>query len=316
MLESLKNKLSSLIRKIPKISLKKSDTRKEKVKRAPVNANPASFSEVLSSNPILAFGLDLPFIIVSAINLRSAVALSIEMLFIHVVTMICAYFIASKVAVWQRVFVTSIVSVIMMLISRALVLTLIPDIENFVGIYLYLISVNAVTLIQANFLSSNSKLRTVVKNAFFNVLAFAVCMSLVSIIREFLGNGTIWGIPISPFGKLSGIQAPFFGFIIVGFMIAFIKLINYKITDESEIVVQDKFYLEVELDVNLDADENIEPSAKNEDNLTEKVLIETPEELDSAEISVIIENKKTDHNPEEETGIGINPIDPDDEEAN
>lgn len=185
--------------------------------------------DLLEHSPLLFLGLDLPFVVVCANSLKNAVALSIEMLIIHLVTMFAAWLIAPKLKVWQRVFVTSAVSTIMMLISRELVIMLIADIENYAGMYLYLMAVNGVTLFSATFLSEKTKLKEVAKTSLINVGFFTVIMVVVSVIREYLGSGTLWNIPVPHIVKLKGFNAPFFGFIFIGFALAIIRFSRKKL---------------------------------------------------------------------------------------
>lgn len=185
---------------------------------------------MVANNPLLIMGLDFPFVVVGATGLKNAVAFSVEMLFIHLFTMIVAYLIAPKLKIWQRVFATTIVSTVVMVFSRELVLMLIPDIENYAGMYLYLMALNGVTLFQANFLSKEAKLPKVMVSAMLNIVVFALTMTVVSVIREYLGTGTLWGIPVPSFARMEGVRAPFFGFILMGMLIALGRFINRKLT--------------------------------------------------------------------------------------
>lgn len=296
---SFPEKLKGCFKKLP--SLKKHKTRSD------LNT-PTDYSEIIVENPLLLLGIDLPFIVVSAVNLKSAVALSIEMLFIHLFTMICAWFIASRVKIWQRVFITSTVSTIMMLISRELVLKIIPDIENYAGIYLYLIAVNGFTLIQANFLSPRAKLSSVIKNSALNILAFTVSISVISVIREFFGSGTIWGIPASPFTKMEGIRAPYFGFILVGFLIALLRIISRQITGEYSF----KFLPNKSLALTTEDIKDLQPTQISEkkeiqaesEDIPQKLTEQKKEVLEKPVFSVTLSDKEKDES-DFETAISI-----------
>lgn len=171
-------------------------------------------------NPLLILGLDLPFIVVAANSVKNAVAFSIQMFMIHIVTMLVAYAVAKKLKVWQRVFVTTTIATGMMLASSYLVIRLIPNIMNSSGMYIYLMGVNGVTIFQANFLSKKASFESVVKTSFLNATIFSGAMLAVSLVREYLSNGTVYGIQLPYLVKLTGVAAPFFGFIMVGFLLA------------------------------------------------------------------------------------------------
>ncbi len=51
----------------------------------------------------------------------------------------------------------------------------------------------------------------------------------VSFLREYFGNGTLWGIKVPSFVKMEGLRFPFFGFIMVGFLLAMYRFLNKKL---------------------------------------------------------------------------------------
>jgi hypothetical protein len=51
-------------------------------------------------------------------------------------------------------------------------------------------------------------------------------MLVIALIREYLGNGTLWGVSMPiPFSQ-PGILYPFFGFTFTGFLLAFLRRVN------------------------------------------------------------------------------------------
>lgn len=186
-------------------------------------------STMLSSNPVLFILMDLPFVVVTATSLRNAAAICIAMACIHLVTMLVAWLIVSRVRLWLRALVTVVVSTCVMLLAREMVISLFPEVTTSLGMYLYLLSVNGMTLFQANFLDKKAKLGHVMGNALAGVLGFSLIMALVALFREYFGAGMIWGIPVPSALRLSGIRAPFFGFIMVGFLLAFFRYFNKRL---------------------------------------------------------------------------------------
>jgi len=182
--------------------------------------------DLFKQNPALILGVELPFVIVCANGLQNAVALSIMMFFIHLVTVVIGRMLTLELKLWQRFAINVTVSTAMMLVSREVVIYLFPTIMNFVGIYLYLMAVNGLTLIQATYREGPRKFVPIVTRTFVEIIAFAGLMLIISFVREYFGNGTLWGIPMPIPFRQPGILYPFFGFIFTGFLLAFLRRIN------------------------------------------------------------------------------------------
>lgn len=184
------------------------------------------FSALLMRNPVLVMGLDLPFIIAAATSLKNAAAMAIVMLMIHVTTMLVGIVTCRKLPFWLRMLVNACVSTAMMMAAQALVIGLFKGISNSLGMYLYLMAVNGMTVFQASGLGKRAKIYPVVTSAFLNTLGFAVVAALTGAIREYIGNGALWGISVPFPVKVTALQQPFSGFIVVGFLLALSRLLN------------------------------------------------------------------------------------------
>lgn len=188
---------------------------------------------LLMKNPVLVLGFDLPFVIATATSLKNAVALSAELFLIHIITMIAAMFTCRRLPVWTRAMANVGVSTIVMVFARQLLLIPFPELTNSVGMYVYLMAVNGMTLFHANYLDWRAKPWPVMVVAMMNVLGFALTMLAVAAVREYAGNGTLWGVPVPMPFKMSGLLIPFSGFILVGFFLAFVKYFNKKLSAYS-----------------------------------------------------------------------------------
>lgn len=207
-------------------------------------------SALLAKNPVLVLGLDLPFVIVCAFNLRIAVALSIEMFAIHLLTVVVAMVAARYLPRWARMIVNVGAAFIVMTIVRSLLtnLSVFSDISNYAGMYIYLMAVNGITIYQCARITRNDKPWPVMVSAFMNAAAFALTMVVVAAFREYVASGTLWSIPIPGKIKLSGFAIPFGGFIIMGFLLAFIKMVNKRLLALSinEAIRRDARYIQLE----------------------------------------------------------------------
>ena len=184
-------------------------------------------SSIFISNPALVLGFDLPFLIATSTSLRNAVAMSIEMLFIHIGTIMFSVLFTRKLPVLLRALLTVMVSTGIMMLTRELIIFIFPDILNTLGMYIYLLSINGLTLFQSLSLTSRSRPLPVLRREFFHVLAFVLAMFSLSAIREWLGRSALFGIPIDMPYEMSGFVIPFSGFIAMGFLLAFVKAFNH-----------------------------------------------------------------------------------------
>ena len=201
------------------------------------------------NNPALMLGVDLPFVVATAFTVKNAAAISIQMLMIHVITMVVARTWVIHLPMRWRAVVNVTISTVMMLISREIVIILFPGIMNSVGVYLYLMAVNGMTLIQANAREGVRGFRSSAFWAISDVAAFAFIMLMVSLIREVFGNATVWGLPLPLATKMSGMQIPFFGFILTGFLLAFLRIGNKQLVAFRlrEAALHDAPYIQLEI---------------------------------------------------------------------
>lgn len=186
-------------------------------------------SALLIRNPVLVMGLDLPFVIAGAVSLKNAAAMSIQMLMIHMVTMLAGMLTCRALPYWLRVLVNTCVSTGMMMAARALVVPLFPGVTNSLGMYLYLMAVNGMTVLLSSSIDKRAKLWPVITGALGNVAGFSLVAFLIALLREYMGSGTIWGVAVPVPLKLDGLLIPFFGFILTGFLLAGARFLNKRL---------------------------------------------------------------------------------------
>lgn len=184
---------------------------------------------LFSQSPVLMIGLNLPFLIATSVSLRAAAALSLELLVVHMGTMVVALLARRYCSPAVRPMVNVATSTLLMMVTRLWLTVFFSGIVDSLGIYIYLMAVNGMTLTQSNTLAENPSPLPVLRGALLHVLGFSVVMFLVSLFREYLGGGTLWGTPLPTPFRLPGVLVPFFGFIIIGFLLAGAKLLNKKL---------------------------------------------------------------------------------------
>lgn len=186
------------------------------------------YNALLTRNPVLVLGLDLPFVIACATSLKNAVAMSIEMFMIHVVVMMVAMAVCRRLPLWQRAIVNVCVATVMMMAAQVVILALFKGISNSLGMYLYLMPVNGMTMLLANNISRRAKAWPVLTDALLDALGFSLVAVVAAVLRELLGNGTLWGVPVNVPIKMSGLLIPFAGFLVMGFLLAFTRFVNKR----------------------------------------------------------------------------------------
>jgi len=184
---------------------------------------------LFAHSPAVMIGLCLPFLIATSVSLRAAATLSLELLAVHLgstgIALLASYYCPRR----YRLLVTVATSTLVMVGMRLLLMALYPAIVDSLGIYIYLMAVNGLTLTQTRALEDKAKPLPVLRKAISNVLGFSAIMFLLSLFREYWGSGTLWGVPVPAPVQLPGVLVSFFGFILVGFLLAATNLINKKL---------------------------------------------------------------------------------------
>ncbi len=106
----------------------------------------------------------------------------------------------------------------------------VPSLYASLGIFIPLIVVNCIILARAEaFASKNSAVKSALDGLGMG-LGFTAALCIISIVRELLGQGTIWGVQIlgGPLKPAAIIGMPPGGFIVLGILIAAINFIVSK----------------------------------------------------------------------------------------
>lgn len=182
----------------------------------------AESGHILWDNPVLAQGLALPFAIAATTSLKNGVALSAAMLGALIVPALIFRQIGSRLESWLRPVLYSGVNLIVMLVLMRLFSGW-PDVIDSLGIYLPMVVANTLIMYLVSDASGGQSGGVIVRA--INLWAgysFAVCF--LSALRELLGAGTLWGVPVNlKIPSMSPLLYPFGGFILVGFVAAGLK---------------------------------------------------------------------------------------------
>ena len=195
------------------------------------------FDSVFVKNPVLFFGLSIASVVTISTSLKAGVALSIAAFIIMFPTVLLASLIADSFQKGQRIVLYCLMGSVFYIPAFLLVKTFFPDVLNIVGVFMPLLVVNQILIIKSNYHSHVKKPFIALCDIFFSVTGFSLVLCLVSLIREVLGSGTIWGLTVTDITVIPAIVLPFSGFILLGFICALAAFIKRK--TNSSLVISD-----------------------------------------------------------------------------
>lgn len=183
---------------------------------------------VLGRNVVLFGGMMLPYIIMPAVNLKTAVALTGAMLF-SVLFGTAACCLVSRLDAWARYIIVTLASLGGVAVSRMAIRLISSEIFDTLGIYLPLMAVNSIVVIYAA-----DRLRSHSAPAAFGrglayVLGFGLVACTVGLVRELLIGGTVWGTKVADI-SFPAAGTVFFGFIIIAFLGALMQGLHRGLT--------------------------------------------------------------------------------------
>jgi len=184
-------------------------------------------------SPAVLLGVSIAFAIAGSISLRAAAAMSIMIAAINMAMMIVILLTRPMKAVWGRVIIGVGTATVVMMLTREFVTFVFPDIANFLGTYIYLAALGAMALLEPEISPDKRRRRAflpVLQSAVLHSLAFAAMVFTASLLREYFGNGSLWGYPVSVPFRMPGMLLPFFGFILIGFLLAAARWLSKAVT--------------------------------------------------------------------------------------
>ncbi|MBQ4516421.1 MAG: electron transport complex subunit E [Clostridia bacterium] len=144
----------------------------------------------------------------------------------NVVISLCRKFIPNKIRIASYiVIIAAFVSAIEMLLKAYL-----PEISKSLGLFIPLIVVNCIILARAEAFASKNTVGNSALDGLGIGLGFTAALTIISAIREVLGNGTFLGIALfgEKFAPATILILPPGAFIVLGLLIGAINLIRAK----------------------------------------------------------------------------------------
>jgi Predicted NADH:ubiquinone oxidoreductase, subunit RnfE len=178
-------------------------------------------------NPVLIAALGLYPVVAAGYNLRNAVELSLLFLLISLPTGLIACLIGQMVPNWARPGLVFAASAVCWLPAAWLTEHMIPGSITALGMFGGLMICNSAILSRANEYAPTHIGWAVAADSLGSSVGFFLVICICAIVRELWLKGSVWGANTGVYGTgESGVSLPFFGFVLVGFLAAFLQWVN------------------------------------------------------------------------------------------
>lgn len=186
-------------------------------------------------NPVLTAALGLYPIVAGGYNLRNAVELSLLFLFISLPTGLFSCLVGQMLPIWVRPGAVLAASAVCYLPAAWLTEHLIPGSVTALGMFGGLMICNSIILSRANEYAPTHIGWAVAADSVGSSVGFSLVICISGAIRELWLKGGLWGLNTGVYGTGdSGVSLPFFGFILLGFMAAFLQWVNHRRGSRAE----------------------------------------------------------------------------------
>ena len=185
-------------------------------------------SYLLKGTPSHLLVLGAGFVMASSKDIRAAIGMGVAVLLSMLLSSIVVSAIHKIIPSYAKIpvylmIITGFVTLISMLMQA-----FVPEVVNMLGIHLAALSVSAVVYRDCEEVADCNGEVTTIKTALVTGVFFTVVMVVCSLIREVLGNATIWGKEIAFLQdyKISALVSAFGGYIVLAIVMAVINKIT------------------------------------------------------------------------------------------
>ena len=185
---------------------------------------------LLDENPIFILALSLCPALAVTTTVQNGLTMGLTVTFVittnNVVVSIVRRWVNPKVRV--PVYITSIATIVT--VAQLVLQAYFPGLYKALGIYLALVVVFAIILARAEVFASKNGVVKSFCDGFGMGCGFTLAMVSISVIRELIGAGTLWGIPVfgAGYDPMLMMVLPPGAFILIGYMVAGVKTWNAK----------------------------------------------------------------------------------------
>lgn len=189
------------------------------------------YDGIFAKNPIFVLALSLcPAV---AVTSTAITALGMGAAVVYVLTMSCALASLFRRVIPHKIRIPAYITMIAFNVTlvQLLMSAFLPELYASLGVYLALVVVFAIILARMEVFASSHKVIPSMVDGFSMGLGFALGLLLIGVIREFLGSGCFFGLPLIPEESFTPILMailPPGGFIVIGLLIGLFNVIGAK----------------------------------------------------------------------------------------
>lgn len=185
---------------------------------------------IITNNPVLVQLIGMCPTMATSTSLENGLGMGLAATSV----LICSNFVVSllRKIIPQKIRIASYVVIISVFVTAVemLLKAFLPDIADSLGLFIPLIVVNCIILARAEAFASKNKPIPAAIDGLAMGLGFTFALAILSSVREILGAGTIYGIPLfgENFQPATIMIMPAGGFLSLGFVIAAFQKILKK----------------------------------------------------------------------------------------
>lgn len=177
-------------------------------------------------NPVLTQIIGICPVVAAATSLSNALLISLILTAALIVNESFTSLFLKDTPRFIRLCFYTVISALCVVSADVLLSHFFPDSSHGIGIYLYLLSANALTVIRCEKFACKTTVRNSIVDALASGIGYGVVTVIVGTIREFINYGTVFGnIETEGFPV---VNSPFCGLIILGFLAAIHRYIVIK----------------------------------------------------------------------------------------
>jgi len=153
---------------------------------------------IITENPVLILMLGLCPVLATSTTARDAAGMSAAVLFVLLMSNIVVSLMRKIIPNQIRIPVFIVIIATFVTIADYALHAFTPDLYKVLGIFVPLIVVNCIILGRAEGFASKNGIWPSILDALGKSLGFALAIIIMGAIREILGNGTLFKIPVTP----------------------------------------------------------------------------------------------------------------------
>lgn len=189
-------------------------------------------NSAIVKNPVLFEAVGLAPVVAMAVSLKSAIMLAavsaLELLLIELFASLLLRRLKSR----YRMPIYAVLGMLINIPCFMFFEHFTPNEANSAGIFLPLLAVNSLIALHCERFAVKHRVRETLVDAVSAGAGYAFVVLIVGTLREILGSGTIYSVPLHFPVRLQGLLLPFGGFLLIGFFAAGMKsLIRKKYPD-------------------------------------------------------------------------------------